>query len=141
MLNPTRVPTIAVPCWLRGRGSAGTAALTDAVDLIRHIGVLTCRDIVEDRDSDSRIRGVMAKRVGQRNATWSYRTTLPKGGDGKHHQSRKGGFPTERAARLARARALSNATPAEPVNDSVTFSEAAAAYLNSAKGKLRVSTY
>jgi integrase len=47
----------------------------------------------------------VAENVGKRGGTWFFRVDLPPGPDGRRHQKRVGGFPTERAARKALAQA------------------------------------
>ncbi|HUC38224.1 MAG TPA: tyrosine-type recombinase/integrase [Acidimicrobiales bacterium] len=47
----------------------------------------------------------MAENVGNRGSVWFYRFDLPPGPDGRRHQKRVSGFPTERDARRALGRA------------------------------------
>lgn len=47
----------------------------------------------------------MAENVGRRGDSWYYRLDLPPGPDGRRRQKRVSGFPTEREARKALAKA------------------------------------
>ena len=47
-----------------------------------------------------------AENVGQRGSTWFYRVDLPPGPDGWRRQKRESGFLTEKAAKLALAKAV-----------------------------------